>query len=288
MARRWWLVNIAQAILQIKETLNQGDVPDARRDAELLVSFVAGKNKTFIVAHPEHELSADETSRLDNLTSRRLAREPLQYILGRQEFYGLEFDVTPDVLIPRPETEILVERAVEFLKPRGNHRFCEIGIGSGCISISVLYQLKNVTAIAGDVSKAALTVSERNAQKHGVRDRIQLIESDVYSNIPNMYFDAILSNPPYVPERDLTTLQPEVRDHEPQVALTSGAQGLDVIHKLVSGASSRLNDGGALIFEMGFNQSPLVSELFDRHLWQSIEILPDLQGIPRIAFAVKR
>ena len=281
-------MNIAQAVSQTTEILNQGDVPEARRDAELLVSFVVGREKTFLIAHPEYELPSDETIRLDELTRRRLTREPLQYILRRQEFYGLEFEVTPDVLIPRPETEILVERAIEFLESRNDPRFCEIGIGSGCISVTVLHQLKNSSAIAADVSTAAIRVAGKNAQRHGVLDRLTLIESDVYSNIPNTYFDAILSNPPYVPERDLTTLQPEVRDHEPQVALTGGGEGLDVISKLLTGASSRLNVGGALLFEMGFNQSSRVSEMFDRDLWQTIEILPDLQGIPRIAFAVKR
>jgi release factor glutamine methyltransferase len=222
------------------------------------------------------------------LTARRLTREPLQYILGHQEFYGLEFELTPDVLIPRPETEILVERAIEFLKSQSQPKFCEIGVGSGCISISVLHNVRTAKAFAGDISLKAIKVARANAVKHAVDDRIEFVESDVYSNIPETQFDAILSNPPYVPEIDLDTLQPEVRDFEPQLALTSGTQGLNVITRLIRQAPEFLKPGGMLIFEMGFNQSPAVSEMFDTAVWQTFEILPDLQGIPRIAVAVKR
>jgi release factor glutamine methyltransferase len=281
-------VNVADAVSFTAEKLREGDVPDARRDAELFVSFVAGRDKTFLIAHPEHELSANEEMHLDKLTARRLTREPLQYILGRQEFYGLEFVVTPDVLIPRPETEILVERAIEFLKPLGDPSFCEIGVGSGCISISVLCNVTSVRAIATDISTNAINIARANAVKHTVADRISFVESDVYSNVPETQFDAILSNPPYVPEIDFDSLQPEVRDYEPHLALTSGDLGLDVITRLTEQAPAYLKPGGLLIFEMGFNQSAAVSGMFDPRVWQNAEILPDLQGIPRIAVAVKQ
>jgi release factor glutamine methyltransferase len=281
-------VNIAQAILQTAAKLADADVPDARRDAELLVSFVTGRDKTSIIAHPEYELSSDSGKLLDELTDRRLTREPLQYILGHQEFYGLEFAVTPDVLIPRPETEILVERAIEFLKSRSQPTFCEIGVGSGCISVSVLHNIRTAKATAADISTKAINIARANAVKHAVDDRIEFVESDVYSNIPATLFDAILSNPPYVPEIDLESLQPEVRDYEPHLALTSRELGLDVITRLVNGATHHLKPGGVLIFEMGFNQSPTVSQMFDLAVWESFGILPDSQGIPRIAVAVKR
>jgi release factor glutamine methyltransferase len=225
---------------------------------------------------------------LDKLTARRLTREPLQYILGRQEYYGLEFEVTSDVLIPRPETEILVERAIEFLGPLRDPAFCEIGVGSGCISISVLHNVRAAKAVAADISIKAINVARSNAIRYVVDDRIEFVESDVYSNLPDVQFDAILSNPPYVPEIDLESLQPEVRDYEPHLALTSGKLGLDVIGKLVNEAPQYLKPGGMLIFEMGFNQSPAVSQMFDSAAWQTFDILPDLQGIPRIAVAVKR
>jgi release factor glutamine methyltransferase len=281
-------VNLANAVSITAVKLAAAGIPDARRDAEMLVTFVTRKDKTFFVAHPEHELSASEQTHLDELIDRRLTREPLQYILGRQEFYGLEFEVTPNVLIPRPETEILVEYAIEFLKPLDKPTFCEIGIGSGCISISVLHNVRGATATAGDLSASAINIARANSIKHAVDDRIEFVESDVFANIPVTQFAAILSNPPYVPEIDLDSLQPEVRDYEPQLALTSGEQGLDVIGRLVNGGPQYLRSGGMLIFEMGFNQSPVVSQMFSTVVWQSFEILPDLQGIPRIAAAVKR
>ena len=281
-------MNLADAVSITAEKLAAADAPDARRDAELLVSFVIRKDKTFLIAHSEHELSAAEQRNLDELTQRRMTREPLQYIRGYQEFYGLEFHVTPDVLIPRPETEILVERAIEFLKPLTDPTFCEIGVGSGCISVSILYNVRAARAIAGDISIKAINVARANAVKHAVGDRIEFVESDVYSDVPVTQFDAILSNPPYVPVIDFDTLQPEVRDYEPDLALTSGEFGLNVITRLVGGAPAHLKFRGALMFEMGFNQSQTVLQMFDPAVWQTVEILPDLQGIPRIAAAVNR
>jgi release factor glutamine methyltransferase len=281
-------VNIAEALESCSRELAGSDVPNARQDASQLVAFVIGRDKTFLIAHPETEVSADEQTKLANLTARRAKREPLQYIIGRQEFYRLDFEVTPDVLIPRPETEILVERAIKFLSIRPSPRFCEIGVGSGCISISVLHEMENASAIACDVSERALEIAWRNADRHGVANRLGLFVSDIFGSIGERQFDAVLSNPPYVPEIDLEALQPEVRDHEPIIALTSGAEGLDVIRRLISNSPSYLKPGGMLLFEMGFDQSGKVSEMLDPAVWTDIEFLPDLQGIPRILSAVKQ
>jgi release factor glutamine methyltransferase len=281
-------VNIAEALALCTAQLTERDVPDARRDAVLLVAFVIGRDKTFLIAHPETPLTPQQTEVLSEITARRSTREPLQYITGRQEFYGLEFEVTPDVLIPRPETEILVGRAIGFLSTLETPHFCEIGVGSGCISISVLQELPNASAVACDISQKALAVASRNAEKHGVSDRLELIVSDLFDSVPDRAFDAIFSNPPYVPEVDFDSLQPEVRDHEPTVALTSGADGLTVIERLIGQAPRHLRSGGMLLFEMGFNQSGKVSEMLDENAWTEIEFLPDLQGIPRILSALKR
>jgi release factor glutamine methyltransferase len=281
-------VNIAEALESCTAELAKNDVPDARLDAVQLVGFATGNDRTYLIAHSETELTSDQISTLSVITSRRSSREPIQYIIGRQEFYRLEFDVTPDVLIPRPETEILVERAVNFLRGRESPRFCEIGVGSGCISVSVLHELQNASAIACDISEKALDVARRNAGKNGVAARLQLIVSDVFSAFPIEKFDAILSNPPYVPDVDFATLQPEVRDHEPTIALTSGGDGLNVIKKLINDAPLHLAAGGLILFEMGFDQSRKVGELMDDDVWRDLEFLPDLQGIPRILFAVKR
>lgn len=281
-------MNVADALEKCAKVLDENDVPNARQDAFQLVSSVTGRDKTFLIAHPEAELTDEQGSRLDTLTSRRASREPLQYIVGRQEFYRLNFEVSPDVLIPRPETEILVERAISFLASEPSPRFCEIGVGSGCISISVLHNLQHASALACDISENALSVARRNAQSNRVADRLQLINSDVFESIPYQEFDAILSNPPYVPEADFGTLQSEVRDHEPTIALTSGPDGLDVIERLINDAPSYLKSGGLLIFEVGFDQSNKVRRLIDDQMWPDIEFLPDLQGIPRILTAVKR
>jgi release factor glutamine methyltransferase len=281
-------VNIAEALETCTAELTEYDVPDARLDAVLLVAFAIGRDKTYLVAHPEVELTTDQQSKITELTSRRASREPLQYVLGRQEFYRLMFEVTPDVLIPRPETEILVERAIKFLSIKSAPRFCEIGVGSGCISVSVLHELSDASAVACDISEKALEVARRNAERNGVAERLHLIVSDVFDAVPKENFDALLSNPPYVPEIDFDTLQTEVRGYEPTVALTSGEDGLNVIERLLAQAPSYLKPGGMLLFEMGFNQSDKVRELIDDAIWTDIEFLADLQGIPRILSAVKR
>ena len=281
-------MNIAQALEGSTAELLENNVPDARLDASLLVSFAVSRDKTFLVAHPEFELTDEQESHLFEITKRRIAREPLQYITGRQEFFRLAFEVTPEVLIPRPETEILVERAIDFLSTKNDPRFCEVGTGSGCISVSVLHELPNSTAFACDISERALAVARRNAERNLVDDRLELVVSDVFECVPRQRFDAILSNPPYVPENDLATLQPEVRDHEPTIALTSGIEGLNVIRRLIDTAPSYLETGGLLLFEMGFNQSAKVGRLLDPLVWTAIEFLPDLQGIPRILSAVKQ
>lgn len=281
-------MNIAEALSSCSARLAENDVPNARQDAFQLVGFVTGRAKTYLIAHPETELTSEQVSKLQELTRRRSSREPLQYVTGNQEFYRLTFEVTPDVLIPRPETEILVERAIRFLSNRTSPRFCEIGTGSGCIAISVLHEVANASAIACDISGKAINVAGRNAKRNGVAGRLELIMSDVFNSFPATEFDAVLSNPPYVPEIDLATLQPEVRDHEPEVALSPGGDGLSVIERLIKEAPFFLQTGGMLLFEIGFNQSGRVREMVDDSVWADIDFLPDLQGIPRIFSAVKR
>jgi release factor glutamine methyltransferase len=281
-------MNIADAIKHTRAELESADVPNASMDAGILVSHVVDRDKAYLIAHPEHELPEHQLELLMILTARRAAREPLQYIVGYQEFFGREFKVTPGVLIPRPETEIVVERAILFLRQVDAPRFCEIGVGSGCISVSILSEVANGSAVGVDISETAIRVADENAQLMDVRDRIEFIVSDLFSSVAADGFDAIVSNPPYVPEPDLGSLQPEVRDFEPHVALTSGTAGLDLIERLIAEAPARLKPDGALIFEIGFDQSDRVSEMFDDRLWRDIEFLADLQGFPRVAFGIKR
>jgi len=281
-------MKIAEALEKATVALANGGVADPRREAGSLLAFSLKKDKTFLIANSDRELSAGEvTHYLDNI-DRRANREPYQYIVGMQEFYGLEFVVTRDVLIPRPETEILVEQAIGILSNKPSTTFCEIGVGSGCITVSVLKNVPEARAIAVDISNEALEVARSNAQRHGVENRVEFIRSDVYDSVPAAAFDAVLSNPPYVPETDLESLQAEVRDHEPIVALAGGPNGLEVIERIIKGAPERLVDAGSMLIEIGFNQFQYVNLMLDSDVWRQVEFLPDLQGIPRILKAAKR
>ena len=213
------------------------------------------------------------------------SREPYQYITGIQEFYGLEFEVTPDVLIPRPETEMVVEQALKLMTGNTTSSFCEVGVGSGCISVSILHELSSATAVAVDVSSEALNVTRRNAERLGVADRLTLIESDIFDELADNTFDVIVSNPPYVPVRDFAGLQAEVRDFEPHLALTDGSDGLSIIRRIVTESPQFLGECGYLLMEIGFDQSEKVASMFDQKIWETLDLLPDLQGIPRLVSA---
>jgi len=276
-------LNIAGALQGAAEILSEAGVIDPRREAGSLLCLALQKDQTFLIAHPEYELSADEENTFREYLKRRADREPFQHIAGRQEFYGLEFIVTPDVLIPRPETELLVEAAVKLFQDKENLFFCEVGTGSGCISVSLLHELKTARAIGVDISETALAVAEKNALKNNVADRLELGVSDVFSAVDKTAeFDLIISNPPYVPAEDVATLQAEVRGHDPLIALTDGKNGLSIIEKLISESPQYLKPGGYLLIEIGFNQSFAVREMVDLKTWRALDILPDLQGIPRM------
>jgi release factor glutamine methyltransferase len=281
-------VNIADALGQTASLLDDSDVANARMDAAMLVSFATGYDKSFQIAHPEVELTNSQVQLLNETARRRAAREPLQYILGHQEFYGIDFEVTPDVLIPRPETEVLVGQAIDILKNIENPRFCDIGTGSGCIAISILHNISHSFAVGVDISASAITVAERNALRIGVKDRLDLMLSDVFDSVDKEKFDVIVSNPPYIPKTDLPTLESEVREYEPIVALTSGFDGLETICKLIDQAPDHLKSSGTILIEIGFDQSEKVFGKFNTSVWSDVQFLSDLQGIPRVAVAVKR
>jgi release factor glutamine methyltransferase len=282
-------MNIGDAIRDISELLKDRGIAETRREAALLVALSIGKDKTFLIAHSEYELTVGERTRLDEFVRRRSRREPFQYISGKQEFFGLEFEVSPAVLIPRPETEILVERTIEILSRRPTPSdFLEIGVGSGCIAISVLHNIEMTRATGVDLSETTLAVARKNALNHHVANRLTLSVSDVYVSAPAQAFDLILSNPPYVPAADIESLQPEVRDFEPHSSLTDGESGLSIIRRIIDGAPGFLKPHGELLIEIGFNQSPRVAAMFDPLFWHKPAFLPDLQGIPRIVQAIAR
>lgn len=274
-------MNISETLKKASEILTQNGIAEPRREADSLLAFALGKNKTFLIAHSEYELSESESENFQRILERRANREPLQYIRGTQEFFGIDFIVTPDVLIPRPETELLVEAAIEILQAKENPRFCEIGTGSGCISVSILHEVKNATATGADISEKALKITELNAEKNSVFERLQLIKSDVFENVEDEKFDLIVSNPPYISSSDFENLQKEVRDFEPQTALTDNKNGLSIIEKIISDAPEFLKSDCFLLMEIGFDQSDEVEKMFDLQIWQSVEFLRDLQAIQR-------
>jgi len=278
-------MNISDAIALGGDALRQASIAEPEREVNLLLRHSLKRDAAFIYAHPEYRLDAVESILFKAVLKRRVAGEPFQYISGVQEFYGHEFKVTPDVLIPRPETEILVEAAIKELDHKADAKFCEIGVGSGCIAISILKAVPSAVAVAVDISKAAIDVARMNADSHDVLDRLSLKESDVFSNVSEFEFDLIVSNPPYVTLPDIETLQKEVREFEPRTALVGGQDGLDIIRTLVSEAPKYLRPKGMLLIEIGWDQSDRVREMFENRTWHDLMLLDDLQGIPRIVQA---
>lgn len=279
--------SIANSLLEASQALEAHGVPESRREAGSLLSFVIGKDRTFLISHADDLLEETEVDRFREVVARRAEGEPLQYITGMQDFYGREFRVTPDVLIPRPETELLVEAALEVITDVRGPTICDVGTGSGCIAVTLLCERTDARAVAVDVSEAALKVAAQNAHVLGVGDRVELKLSDCFDELDKTTFDLIVSNPPYVSSAALPALQREVRDHEPLVALSPGADGLSVIRRLLHDAPSFLNAGGHLIMEIGYDQGEAMQELIDPKFWRLVEIRPDLQSIPRIVVVQK-
>ncbi|MEQ1604025.1 MAG: peptide chain release factor N(5)-glutamine methyltransferase [Pyrinomonadaceae bacterium] len=275
---------IADALARGATKLEASGIDDARREASSLMAFVLAKSSAFIFAHPEYELTTEELKAFDSVLERRAAREPFHYIVGKKEFYALEFAVAPGVLIPRPETELLVEEAINILSELRNPRIFEIGVGSGCISISILHNIPLATAFGVDISEIALEIAAKNAEYHKVADRLTLQHGDVYQGVEGK-FDLIVSNPPYIPDSDLALLQQEVRSFEPHSALFGGDDGLDIVRRIIADAPKFLEKGGHILIEIGFTQAARVIELYDDAIWCECGFIRDLQGIERIAKA---
>jgi release factor glutamine methyltransferase len=275
--------SIAQATLEATQVLRRAGVPEARREAASLLAHVVARDRTYIITHAEKALLPSDVRRFREYIERRAAGEPLQYITGHQEFFNLDFKVTPDVLIPRPETELLVETALELLGAGTQPRICDVGTGSGCIAVTLLHERPLAQAFGLDISEPALRVAARNSARQGVRERLALVASDCFAAIDESAarFMMIVSNPPYVAAEDFTGLQREVREYEPRVALTPGHDGLDVIRRLLMDAPRFLVPGGHLLMEIGVDQHEAVAALIDSQVWQLLDIHKDLQGIPR-------
>ena len=256
----------------------------AELDARLLAQFVLGwSTERFITCGHDPE-PPDFARQYNALVERRLGREPFAYIVGQQEFWGLAFEVSPAVLIPRHETELIIEVALElFPDPNRSLKAADLGTGSGCVAVALATERPAARITATDISSVALEVARRNATRHGVADRIQFHCADLLDGLEGP-FDLIACNPPYVAERDRRGLQPEVRDHEPDVALYGGTDGFHLVERLVQGAAIRLRPGGYLLFEFGLGQDERIESLIAGTDKLSLrELRRDLQGIARTA-----
>lgn len=245
---------------------------------------MVGRDEAWLFAHPEVQLSDEQAGQYDEWIARRLRHEPVQYILGEQEFYGLMLRVTPDVLIPRPETEHLVEAMLERVPKDAAVRICDVGTGSGAIAVALAHALPLAAVTAVDFSAAALQVAKENAERHGVAWRIQFVESDLLSAVRGEKFHVVASNPPYVADSEI--LEAQVRLYEPSEALFAGPTGLEVYRRLIPQAREVLVAEGWLLMEIGQGQRDVVADLLA--LWDGVNFIGDLQGIPRVAIAQRR
>jgi release factor glutamine methyltransferase len=293
-------VDVRAALKEAMALLRAADVPSHTLAAELLLMHALGRDRTWLYTNPEFLLDPSVAEAYLALVARRAAGEPTQYLTGKQEFWGLEFEVTPAVLIPRPETEHVIEVALERLGARGikmdmvtgapspRLRVADVGTGSGCIAVALARELPHAEILATDISAAALEVARRNAARHSVSDRIHFLETDLLGALPVSPLDLIVSNPPYVARNESGTLAREVRDHEPYAALFGGPTGVEICSRLIEQAGALLGPGGILVLELGYNSADEVRKMFhvQRH-WTNISITNDLAGIPRALAAAK-
>jgi len=282
-------VTVLEVIQRSTGYLARKGVDSPRLQIELLLAHVLRQPRLKLYLDFERVLTERELAAVRELVKRRGAREPLQYLIGSTNFCGLELQVSPAVLIPRPETELLAERAWSFLVTRpAPVSALDYGTGSGCLAIALATHCPAAVVHAVDISAAALAVARANAGRHGVVNRICFHEGDGFAALPaGARFDLILSNPPYIPTGQIATLQPEVRDHEPCVALDGGPDGLDFIRKLAAEARHWLRPGGQLMLEFGDGQAEAVQQLFTTAGWTGVSVENDLASRPRMLVAAQ-
>ena len=287
--------------------LRAANVPSHTLAAELLLMHALGRDRTWLYTHPEAVLDSAATEKYFALVARRASGEPTQYLTGKQEFWGLEFQVTPAVLIPRPETEHVVEVALERLGPCGIKinlqtgepsaplRIADVGTGSGCLAVALAHELPHAEIFATDISEAALAVAKRNAARHGVANRIHFLHTNLLEEVlhesriashESLLFDLIVSNPPYIARNEADQLPREVRDHEPSLALFPGPTGVEIYARLIEQAASLLRPGGTLVLELGYDSANHVRGIFAAQPgWTNVSLTNDLAGIPRVIAA---
>ena len=257
--------------------------PTPRLDVETLLQKVLGVDRLYILLNLERVLSEDEEQLFNKFINERLNNRPIAYIVGNREFMGLDFFVKEGVLIPRPDTEVLVEEVIELAKKKGAKNILDIGTGSGAITVSLAKYLENVKVTSVDISDIALEIGKRNAISNEVDDRINFVKSDLFTNIDKeTKFDIIVSNPPYIKREVIDTLDKQVKDYEPYNALEGGVDGLDFYRAITKQAKNYLKKGGILAYEVGHDQSEDVSKLMEMDVYTNIYTLKDLQQIDRV------
>lgn len=303
-------MDIRAALKEGIARLRAANTPSHTLAAELLLMHALGRDRTWLYTHPDAALDHTVAEKYFALVTRRAAGEPTQYLTGQQEFWGLEFEVTTAVLIPRPETEHVVEVALERLGPRGIRinlqtgvpspplRIADVGTGSGCLAVALAHELPHAEIFATDISAPALAVAKRNAARHGVADRIHFEQADLLENHLHdsqvtahelHLFDLIVSNPPYVARNVADQVPREVRDHEPDVALFPGPTGVEIYARLIEQAAPRMRTGGILVLELGYDSASHVRGIFtEQASWTKVSLTNDLAGIPRVIGAERR
>lgn len=273
--------------------LRAADVPSHALAAELLLMHALGRDRAWLYANPEAAVDEATAAKFFELITRRAAGTPTQYLTGKQEFWGLEFEVTPAVLIPRPETEHVVEVALERLgaeRVREALRIADVGTGSGCLAVALAKELPAAEIYATDISAEALAVARRNAERHGVAERVRFVECNLLDGVTEdaALLDLIASNPPYVARDEQEQLPREVREHEPHAALFAGASGTEIYEPLIAQAAKQLRRGGLLVVEIGYGALERVRPLFgDSRAWTDVRVTNDLAAIPRVLSAVR-
>lgn len=286
-------MTIIEAINKATNDLTAAGVTDARPDAQVLLAHTIRKDRVWLITHRDDILEDADRRDFADAVRRRTRREPLQHIIGNQEFWGLEFKVTPDVLIPRPETEFIIEAALTTAQDRSSQlRIVDLGTGSGCIATCLAKEFFAAHVIATDASAKALAVARENARNHNVADRIRYLKGDLFDPLKELdirgQIDMIVSNPPYVRAGDLSSLQPEVKDYEPVSALVAGPEGTEIAARIIRRAPEYLKKGGALILEMGMGQAEALTTIVrTTGAYRKPGILKDLAGIDRVIVAKK-
>jgi release factor glutamine methyltransferase len=282
----WYVMTCSQLLKEAESRFGTEGISTPGLDAQVLLAYCVGRDRQSLYAHPEKELSCAEVERFRSMVARRMKGEPVAYITGGKEFWSLTFEVTPDVLIPRPDTEILVEEVLRLFG-REEVRILEIGTGSGAISVALASELEQASITATDSSPEALVVAGRNAVNNNVGKRISFLCGDLFEPVRGT-FDAIVSNPPYISEGEFNLLAPEVREYEPRRALVAGGEGTEFHRRLIQGARPFLADGGWLAMELGAGQRDTLEKILQNSDYCDIVFHRDYAGVERVVLAKMR